>query len=272
MPVSVGMRVIPLFFFSSASLLFLILSVSAQAGTKTCTAMSGVNRVALIELYTSEGCSSCPPADNWLRELPKKGLGPDKVVPLAFHVDYWDYIGWADRFAKPEHTQRQRDTARTNKLRTIYTPQVVLNGHDFRHWFWGNRAKETIKEINAEKAKARIGLTLSDQTNLQVKVKGKFAVLPQQHPRRSAAFFALYQNNQTSQVSRGENAGKQLRHDYVVRALHGPFYIGKNGMLEVEKTIQLNPSWKKKNVGIAAFVQDQDSGAILQALAGRLCP
>ena len=228
--------------------------------------------MALLELYTSEGCSSCPPADNWLSGLPKKGLGSDKVVPLAFHVDYWDYIGWADRFAKPEYTQRQRDVARANRLSTIYTPQVVLNGHDFRHWYWSERSKGEIEAINAEKAKARIALTLYDQTQLQISVNGKFAVLPKQHPSRAAAFITLYQNKQSSEVSRGENAGRQLKHDYVVRGLHGPFSIGKDGMLEVNKTIQLNPGWDHANLGVVAFIQDQESGEILQTLARPVCP
>ena len=265
------MRINPSRFSAVAVLLIAGASTAAHAGSKSCTATSGDQRVALVELYTSEGCSSCPPADKWLSGLPGNGLGPDKVIPLAFHVDYWDYIGWTDRFAKPENTQRQRDVARTNRLRTIYTPQVVVNGRDFRHWYWGNRSNDAIATINADRPGAKIALTISDQTNLQFQVRGKFALLPQQHPRKSAAFLALYQNKQISTVSSGENAGKQLRHDYVVRALHGPYAISKDGMLEIKEIIQLNPSWKRADLGVAAFIQDGENGEVLQALARSLC-
>ena len=265
------MRTIPLFSFATASLLLVALSTVAQAGAKTCTAMSGDQRVALIELYTSEGCSSCPPADNWLSQLRGKGLGPDKAVPLAFHVDYWDYIGWKDRFAKPEHTERQRETAGNNRLRTIYTPQVVINGRDFRHWYWGDSAERTVDKINGARAKAKISLTLSEISNLQVRVNARIAVKPSPHPVHSVAYLALYQNRQESAVSSGENTGKKLKHNHVVRELLGPFPIRKDGMLSIDQTLNLNPSWKRADIGVAAFVQEEGTGDVLQVLAQPVC-
>ncbi|MGH8858585.1 MAG: DUF1223 domain-containing protein, partial [Polaromonas sp.] len=105
-------------------------TLSAQ---NQCTVTSGPTITPVIELYTSEGCSSCPPADKWASSLKDKGL-----VVQAFHVGYWDYIGWVDRFAAPAYTARQREIAARNNLRSIYTPQAVLNGRDLSNWSrWG---------------------------------------------------------------------------------------------------------------------------------------
>jgi hypothetical protein len=92
------------------------------------TARSPHNRVALLELYTSEGCSSCPPADRFLSSLKTAGITDKQLIPVAFHVTYWDYIGWQDRFAKKQHDERQRELAHKNRQTTVYTPQFVLAG------------------------------------------------------------------------------------------------------------------------------------------------
>ena len=96
----------------------------------SCTARSSAVAPTVVELYTSEGCSSCPPADRWLSTL--KGR-PD-VLALAFHVTYWDRLGWPDRFARPEYTQRQYSLAQRAALSNVYTPQVLVNGQDWRRW------------------------------------------------------------------------------------------------------------------------------------------
>lgn len=118
----------------------------------TCSATSGATRNRLIELYTSEGCSSCPPADRWLSQLPRD-FG---VVPLAFHVDYWDRLGWKDRFAQAAFSQRQRD--RNRGFGWVYTPQLMLDGEDFRSWHRGLPARSNPP------AQASLSLTL-DQTS-----------------------------------------------------------------------------------------------------------
>ena len=103
---------------------------AAAAGTQVCSAESGAARHTLVELFTSEGCSSCPPADRWLSGLAER----DDLVALAFHVDYWDRLGWTDRFATPRHTQRQHERAAQARSGYVYTPQVLVNGRDFRQW------------------------------------------------------------------------------------------------------------------------------------------
>ncbi len=119
-----------------------------------CSAKSGVKSVPLLELYTSEGCSSCPPADKWLSNLKPS---PDKLIPLAFHVDYWDYIGWKDRFSKAEYSDRQRKTAAFGGAGFVYTPQFVFNGRDFRGWD-NSRINEAIEQ--QQKLTSRANLVL----------------------------------------------------------------------------------------------------------------
>jgi hypothetical protein len=107
---------------------------TASSAAMMCDARSPEHTVALLELFTSEGCSSCPPADRWLQGLKGQGLGLDKVVPLSLHVGYWDAIGWKDPYAQARFTDRQRDYARQQRAASVYTPQVVLAGQDFRRW------------------------------------------------------------------------------------------------------------------------------------------
>src|SRR3954469_25856231 len=118
------------------SMRFLIALLAAVfagvAHGEKCTARSGDKTAALVELYTSEGCDSCPPADRWLSSLGAQGYAPDRIVPIALHVDYWDYIGWKDPYAHAAHSARQRKMARLARAAMVYTPQVLLQGRDFR--------------------------------------------------------------------------------------------------------------------------------------------
>src|SRR5262245_36872571 len=114
-------------------LAFIPLSAPAQQ----CAAKSPAHTTALVELYTSEGCDSCPPADRWLSSLGGKGYTADRVVPIALHVDYWDYIGWKDPYARAAHSARQRKMASLARAAAIYTPQVLVQGKDFRDWRGG---------------------------------------------------------------------------------------------------------------------------------------
>src|SRR5258706_14099202 len=107
-------------------------ALSAQGGQ--CKATSPQTTTALVELYTSEGCDSCPPADRWLSSLGPKGFAPDRVVPIALHVDYWDYIGWKDPYARHAHSARQRKMAKLARAAIEYTPRGLLEGQDFCLW------------------------------------------------------------------------------------------------------------------------------------------
>src|SRR3954471_9884154 len=107
-------------------------SPPALSARAQCETHSSANRVAVLELYPSEGCNSCPPADRWLSSLPSRGMTSDRLIPLAFHVDYWDQLGWPDRMAKEQFSMRQRTQSQRNGNSFVYTPQLLLNGNEYR--------------------------------------------------------------------------------------------------------------------------------------------
>lgn len=225
-----------------------------------CSAKSSAKPVVLLELYTSEGCSSCPPADRWLSKLPTS----DKVIPLALHVDYWDYIGWKDRFAQPKFAERQREQARLAWSNTVYTPQLTLNGKDFRGWGSASRFEDAISSINQGVAQANIQFSVKQLEANKVEINASA-----QAPRHNTAalFVALYENGLSSQVNAGENGGATLNHDYVVREWLGPFSLEQ----ALSKQVNIKPEWKTSNMGVVAFVQNRSNGEVLQAVALKLC-
>ena len=124
-----------------------------------CRAHSPDHATALIELYTSEGCDSCPPADRWLSSLSSRNLG-DRAVALALHVDYWDRLGWKDRFGSAGFSQRQRDESARSGGDFVYTPQVLLQGRDFPQWHTESAFEQAIAAINARPARAVLDLAV----------------------------------------------------------------------------------------------------------------
>lgn len=166
----------------------------------SCNAVGRVNAPTVVELYTSEGCNSCPPADRWLASL-KDDPG---VVRLAFHVDYWDRLGWKDRFADPAHTRRQHEASRRAGARFVYTPQVIVDGADWRGW-------PALPRSAPRPATVQLTLVADDAGYLARIVRGPGA------PMRLAAFWAVTEDGHVSAVKAGENAGATLQHDAVVR-------------------------------------------------------
>ncbi|MEM7361174.1 MAG: DUF1223 domain-containing protein [Pseudomonadota bacterium] len=199
----------------SGFLILGLLTIVFPSAVKAQQFSSTVEQVPLIELYTSEGCSSCPPADRWLSGLKQdEGLWT-RFVPIAFHVDYWDYIGWKDRFANREYSQRQRRYAHEFGESTVYTPGLRKAGAEWRSWrlFGDPRAK----------GPEQVGIL-----NLYVEPDGSFSAnfdLPQESGGKAAGqsslqlTVALLGQNLVSQVSRGENRGRELSHDFVVLGL-----------------------------------------------------
>ena len=179
----------------------------------SCQAVSAPQRATVVELYTSEGCDSCPPADRWLSTL--KGR-PD-VLAAAFHVDYWDRLGWKDRFADPRHTARQAESQRHSGARFSYTPQVLVQGRDWKQWPSlpdSGRAVDhsAVVQIELERDGVAPG-----QSKIQSQVRVR--VLPLAGaPATLALWWAVLEDGHVSAVKAGENAGAQLRHDHVVRA------------------------------------------------------
>jgi hypothetical protein len=239
-----------------------------QATASAATLESPPERTTLLELYTSEGCSSCPPADAWLSGLPPHGLSAERVVPLALHVDYWNYIGWEDPFSQKQFTQRQRRMGAINRLATIYTPQFLLNGRDMRHWYQASYVVEEIVRINAAPAAAQIKLELAYADANRIRIRAAVNVTDAAAGSHADLFLVVYENGLSRRVTAGENAGRTLRHNFVARTLLGPFSLTQP---ELTREIVLAPDWKRAELGVAAFVQDRRSGDVLQALAMPLC-
>ena len=162
-------------------------------------------RVSLLELYTSEGCSSCPPADRWISTLRDDPRLWREVVPVAFHVDYWDYIGWNDRFASSIYSDRQREYALRRHVSTVYTPGFVLAGKEWRSWF----VRPTLRLDTREHA-GRLRLSVDGQ-------QGAIEFTP---PATASAqleaHVAILGFDLQTHVKAGENHGRTLEHDFVV--------------------------------------------------------
>src|SRR5882672_4622428 len=179
-----------------------------------CSIESGARRVALLELYTSEGCDSCPPADRWISALAERGLDPLRVVTLGFHVDYWNYLGWSDPFAKAGYSERQRHASRRNQARVVYTPQLLLNGGDYRRGVLMDDIAERVDAINRDQPRARMSLRVYAEAQKVLSVRGTVVVTEAGERSDVRAYLALYENNLVNAVAAGENKGKRLRHDY----------------------------------------------------------
>jgi hypothetical protein len=235
-----------------------------------CSLTSSTYRVALLELYTSEGCSSCPPADRWLSSLATSGFGSDKLVPLALHVDYWNGLGWTDRFSKAGFSQRQREAAERGRIGVIYTPQVVLDGADLTGWGNAGRFASTVASVNKSPPGADIRLTtaLAETT---LRLDGEVRV--EESMRRAAvgAWVAVFENRLVTRVAAGENGGRTLEHDYVVRALLGPIAVGRDGIAKLNLQLPLDATWNRSKLGVAAFVQDSATGSVFQAVSASNC-
>ncbi len=239
-------------------------ALAGQAG-QACEARSGTESASLVELYTSEGCDSCPPADRWLSQL-VRGNPSGSLVTLAFHVDYWDYIGWRDRFAAPEHGRRHRERVNATGGRVVYTPQVLLNGRDFRAWRSDSALAQAVAEQKRRPPGAKLGLRLERAG------EGWTAALDGQASGAGAqAWLAVYQDGLASEVKAGENRGRRLEHDRVVRRLFGPYAVEADGRIRGTARIDAGVGLDPAPGGVAAFVQRAD-GEVLQALALPFCP
>ena len=253
----------------SATLLALV-SLPSQAAGESCEAQSAITRVSVLELYTSEGCDSCPPADRWVSTLPVKGLTPDRVIPLAFHVDYWDQLGWPDRMAKAQFSVRQREQANRNRATVVYTPQLLLNGADYRSSYSDIRLDERVKEFNRLPPAADL-LLRQKSVAPGVEVEVDVRLTRTAASGVSQMYLAITENRLESAIKAGENRGKLLHHDFVVRELAGPLPVDEAGRLHWKSVLTLSPDWKRSDLALVAFVQNAHSGEILQALHAPLC-
>jgi len=240
------------------------LCVPAPGFAATCSARSGPETTALVELYTSEGCNSCPPADRWLMSSFKPGAPGAKAVALAFHVDYWDRLGWKDRFATAAYTERQYDVTRTGNARFAYTPQVVIQGKDSSDWR-GKGTQAALAAINARPARASIAVDAVAQPG-GIAVHAVAGVASPADRKDAVLLLALTEDSLVSEVRAGENAGVRLTHDHVVRALRAGPAVGAGGVAEFDAVLPL-PAEAGTATTVVAFVQNTRTGDVLQAQA-----
>jgi hypothetical protein len=208
---------------------------------------------ALVELFTSEGCSSCPPADALLEEVQKK-YSDKNVLAVAYHVDYWDKLGWKDLFSNALFTERQEYYSNIFRLNSIYTPQVVVNGR--KEFLGSNKAKliSSIDEQLTERSAASINLkvTLKSPEKFEVHYSGEAV-----DSKNEQLILLLVQKMATNKIMRGENEGRTLHHINIVR---GIFHLAETK--EARKTFDLPQGLKREDVFIVGFIQDKKSGKI----------
>ena len=247
----------------TATGLIVLLSVlptlaSAAEDTAPIVFTSGDRQVALIELFTSEGCSSCPPADRWVSSLKQDPALWRDYLPIAFHVDYWDYIGWPDRFASRDWSDRQRRYAREGGVHTVYTPGMFLNGEEWRQW----------RRLDAPSVDGQTAGTLAIEVqgdDVAIAFNGE--ALPGYGDL--SVHVALLGMGLRSEVRAGENRGRHLVHDFVVlgvesRALdrQGHRYTGSFDLPESDI--------EAPQYALAAWVSTSRRQAPLQAAGGLL--
>jgi hypothetical protein len=218
---------------------------------------AGSHKAVVVELFTSEGCSSCPPADELLghlrQDLAAKNI---QVIPLGFHVDYWNSLGWKDRFSSADFSQRQEQYARSLRVDGPYTPQMVVDGE---LEFVGNSAGQAQRAINQASSQPELvevkisRVAGTDQLMVQVKAPAS--------TDNANVMLAITEDNLTTKVGSGENGGRTLHHTAVVRELR---QLGRlhDGGFEANVPITIEKEWKREDLHAAVFVQQGPSGKI----------
>jgi len=241
--------------------LVITLSITAfaamyQAPPKDTIAKTSGKGFAVVELFTSEGCSSCPPADELLAKLEKESAGKDLFV-LAYHVDYFDRLGWKDTFGSPEYSKRQTQYGQWLGLPQIYTPQVIVNGTSE---FIGSEEGSIRNAISTQLGtKATAALKLQwHQTGQNFKVHYQTSGTT----KGSNLLIAVIQKAATTRVARGENEGRTLSHVQIVRKLQTE-KLSADGMGEV--SVSLPKDYNEKDWEIIGLLQNQKSGQLMAA-------
>jgi hypothetical protein len=238
----------------------LVSNLALAASPMSCQVQSGKFVTPVVELYTSEGCSSCPPADRWLSTQIKRS--DISANYLSFHVDYWDDIGWPDRFANHAYTQRQYSRVQKKGSSQVYTPQVMVGEQTGVSWSFPDRSESAIKQANSEQAFANIALQASGSG---AEWKAKVALSSLKALPNTQWYLAVYQDGLSSQVRAGENQGKLLKHDRVVRQWLGPYRLdGSN--TNKDFTIALSSAAVTAQTGLLAVLENSSNGQVLQSL------
>jgi hypothetical protein len=214
--------------------------------------------VTLIELFTSEGCSSCPPADAWVSKLKANPELWKSIVPVVFHVDYWNGFGWPDRFATRANTDRQHRYAAAWRSNSVYTPGFVLNGREWRDW--NGRAPQPAPG-SAKVGKLQVALRDRNHADVTFTPSGTA-------PKLLQVELALLGGNLESDVKRGENSGRKLHHDFVVLHLTTAALTGAGRSYTASVTLLGKTT--DAPIGLAAWINAGDAQPPIQAVGGWL--
>lgn len=234
-----------------------LLSVGARAAPQQYEFTTGERATSLLELYTSEGCSSCPPAEEWLSGLKKSPDLWKRFVPVAFHVDYWDYLGWRDPWGTEAFSDRQRQYANTWKTETIYTPEFVVNGRE-----WRGFGESKVPQPNRKPGVLAVSST-----------DGRIWTVTFQGAAKAASYEvhgAVLASELTSAVKAGENRGRILAHDFVVVSLAHKALNEKAGAWHGEFDLKRTTAEEKGRGGVAFWITDRATLVPLQAVGGWL--
>jgi hypothetical protein len=231
----------------------------------------GERRPVVVELFTSEGCSSCPPADRLLAKLESEQPVPGaEIIALGWHVDYWNHLGWADRFSSSEFTERQYAYSQSLGTSGVYTPQMVVDGVTEFIGSDGSLARRTIAEA-AQAPKAEVSVTLvagpsGGEARLAVRVEKLGAA---QAAGKVEVLLAVTENGLGSSVQRGENAGRRLEHRAVVHRLQrlGTLDANAGGVFSTEAAVALAREWRRENLRTVVYVQESRTRRIVGAAA-----
>jgi hypothetical protein len=238
----------------------LFAAITASAQTNVIQFQSAPERTALLELYTSEGCSSCPPAEAWLSGLKDSPRLWKDFAPVAFHVDYWNYLGWKDAWSDAEFSERQRGYAQLWQAENIYTPEFVLNGKEWHNWFTGKNGPKS----DGEKAGV-LTVESGDRKLWRVSFNPAKAA-----GTRYEIHAALLAGGIVSNVQAGENSGRQLQHDFVVVDLLQIGLTTSNGVAKGRFIINAPKVNAGKTRALVAWVTQADELEPVQATGGWL--
>jgi hypothetical protein len=250
-------------FSSALGLLCMLRTSGAAAADVHCQAQSSPEQKTLVELYTSDGCSSCPPANQWLSSV--LASGHSSIIPVSLHVTYWNYLGWQDAYSNQFFDQRQNWYAGRASNNFPYTPELFRNGREWQGW--RGRGNTSDRESIAPPAPVTLAMDLRHVTtgslDVQVTIRQQQAgALPQNANPQLVVF--LYEDGVVEHPDAGELRGERLRHDHVVRAwktVDRPQFQQANALQFV-----LPPDTDAARSGLVAFLQDRTSGAVFQAI------
>jgi len=235
-------------------LMMSLVAFSTASIAETIELNSGKQKTTLLELYTSEGCSSCPPADRWVTNLKTDPKLWKEFIPMAFHVDYWDYIGWKDPFASQDNSNRQRRYHREKGITSVYTPGFVSNGYEWRRWFGFKQIERSHQMPGELKVSIYDGILKAEYLGKEIeKMPLKLNV-------------ALLGFGLETEIQAGENEGKTLLHDFVVIGQDSQKSFNGQWTMPVPK----GQKHEMTRQGIAVWVSPTDRQQPIQSVGGWL--